>query len=78
MRRVVIVIEGGDLGAKLALALAVKERLAPLDYVHRRDKTVQCAALASADDKGARNRWVRACRRMGLTVARAPWEKGAK
>ena len=78
MRRCTLVIYGGDLGAKLALAFAKLERLAPLNYAHRKDGSVQVFAMASMDDTGARNRWARRCRREGLTVAKAPWEKETK
>lgn len=74
LRRVTLVLEGGDIGAKFALALAVAEGLAAVSYVHRRDGTVQVYAMTTANDGGARDRWAKRCRLEGLTVARAPWE----
>jgi hypothetical protein len=74
MRRVTIVLEGGDLGAKLAIAFGIDEGIATMGYVHRRDNCVQVTGLTT--DKDGRRKWVRRCRREGLTVKRAPWERG--
>jgi hypothetical protein len=73
MKRVTIVVEGGDVGAALAKGFAKAEGIASTTYVHRRDGSVQVSG--QTDDGGARGRWVKRCRRAGLTVARAPWEK---
>ena len=75
-RRVTIVVAGGDLGAAFAMALGSAEGLASMGYTTRRDGGVQISALAKGEDVGARARWVRRCRQEGLTVAKAPWEKG--
>lgn len=78
MRRVTLVIEGGDLGAAIARAVGVKQGLAWIGYAHRRGGSVQCTAIVHAEDKSARARWVKACKQAGLTVEPAPWEQRAK
>jgi hypothetical protein len=74
MRRVTVVIGGGDLGAAIARACALEAGIAWLGYVHRRGATVQCYALTSTDDTTARPRWAAACKAIGLSVVPAPWE----
>jgi hypothetical protein len=74
-----LVIEGGQLGAAIAVALAwTRCGLSEPGWYARRDGRVQVYAYAPAEDKGARSRWVKACRDTGLTVAPAPWERKAK
>lgn len=77
MRKHTVVLEGGQLGALLALSLAEKVGLAcdRRQYVARRDGAAQVWAFAPADDKGARARWVRECKRVGLSIVPAPWER---
>lgn len=77
MRKHTLVIEGGQLGALLALSLADRAGLGAdrRQYVTRRDGNAQVWAFASEDDKGARGRWVHECKALGLTVAPAPWER---
>ena len=69
MRRIVIVVEGGDLGAALALAVAHKQGIADVSVMTRRDGSRQIVALAHASE--ARARWVKECRRLGQKVKRA-------
>lgn len=78
LRKVTIVVEGGDIGAAFAIALGAAERIAGLGYTHRRDGTVQVTGIVEEKDSGARDRWAKRCRAEGLSVARAPWEKKAK
>lgn len=78
MRKHTLVIEGGQLGAALAVAVGRKAGLRDVSYTIRRDGNAQVFGRAPEDDKGARGRWVHDCKRLGLTVAPAPWErKGA-
>lgn len=79
MRKHTLVIEGGDIGAAIATALAIlKCGLSDPGWHHRRGGDVQVYAYAPESDKGARGRWVKACKDTGLTVAPAPWEQQRK
>lgn len=77
MQKVTIVIEGGQLGALLALALSGAAGLVYDDrqYVTRRDGCSQVWAYTRIEDKSARKRWVSKCKATGLTVVPAPWER---
>lgn len=78
MRRLTIVVRGGDVGAAFAMALGVAEGIASLGYWTRRDGCVEVTGLTTAEDKGARKRWVARCKREGLAIVPAPWERKAK
>jgi hypothetical protein len=77
LRRHTLVIEGGQLGAALAVAIAKNAGLADTGWFIRRDGRAQVQAHAPEDDRGARNRWAAKCREVGLSVAPAPWERNA-
>ena len=80
MRKHTLVIQGAQVGAVLALAIADNVGLGAdkRQYAIRRDGHAQVWAFAPEDDKGARGRWARECKATGLTVLPAPWErKGA-
>ena len=74
LRRVTIVVEGGDVGAAFAIALGADEGVAHLGFSYRREG-VQVSGLVLDDDTGARDRWAKRCRREGLAVVPAPWER---
>jgi hypothetical protein len=77
VRKHTVVLEGGQLGALLALSIAESVGLATdrRQYVTRRDGAAQVWAFGEDGDKGARSRWVRECKRVGLKVVPAPWER---
>lgn len=74
LRKVTIVVEGGDLGGALAKALGATVGIAGMGHVARRDGSVEVYGLAEGGDETARERWVKRCRDTGLAVRRAPWE----
>jgi hypothetical protein len=74
VRRVTVVIEGGNVGAAIALALAMRVGVADVEWFQRRDGNVQMSGVAN--DAKARGRWVSAMRDCGMVVAPAPWERG--
>lgn len=68
-----IVVEGGDLGAHIAAAVARKRGMTDVRMYRRRDGW----AVSAEGEKGERGAWVKDCRRSGLTVLPAPWEQRA-
>jgi hypothetical protein len=77
VRKHTIVLKGGQLGALLALSIAESMGLGTdrRQYVTRRDGAAQVWAFAPESDKAARVRWVKECKRVGLSVVPAPWER---
>lgn len=67
-----VVIEGGDIGAAIALALGMRLGVSDIRWHMRRDGGMQ---LSGTGDAGARSRWVGAMRATGLVVKKAPWER---
>lgn len=74
MRKVVIVIEGSRVGAEFASKAAELANVTDVSYRTRKDNSVMLTGYAPEGDHRARNRWVKQCRRIGLTVLPAPWE----
>jgi hypothetical protein len=68
-------MDAGQVGALLALELAAGLGMERGLWFLRRDGATQVSA--ESDAPGIRKRWAAECKRLGLTVLPAPWERKA-